>query len=702
MKTSEYKTLVLKFLQDEKSDYALMLDGDWGTGKTHFWKQNIVNEILQNDIVIRNKGFRKYIPIHISLNGKSNIEELKKEIFQTKTASMLGISLQKFKLINSLSTSIGKLVKQNLDFEAIAKSIGVEDKDLKEIKNNIEAHKKKGWFKGNFDFLSKKNIDSTTNELSKTKSFLICFDDLERCPLKITQIWGLISKYVEEENNTKVLVIANEKEIGDSKDEKKLYKRVKEKVIGKSLKYELEGSEAIDFIINELDGRLVDSSYGKQIIKKKQELIKQEFGNYGNFRVINSTLSSLFDILEEVVRHNRQKKILSVDSNSFPTSQKVIEQLVTQMIRFSIEHMKETFTHKDISDFIEERGIQPDFSNFASNFDTNKIVKEKTEEDIYKQKIRARIHKNISYDSVLNGILEYVVYSYSINLDNLLNDLLRFEKEEVRPEVLRANESFNSIKSILGISHENLLNHLNITLNSLKEGLYDYKKINRVAFRLINYAITSDEFSMSVEDILDAYKLGLSKQDIDKRIDYYIDYTFLYDEAQMEGIQERKDVIKECAKIFNNWNQEYNYKIEYKEGRELYEHIYINQEIDFNKLIELYEKKKRGLFIYLEEENKLDDFIKRALICNRSTKEFGDLIYALSSYFVKNDSSNHTSGRIREYLYQSEIEIINSISGVICPMAKDCNKKLNITRKLNLEYLCRALKYFDKEVVKNN
>ena len=89
---------IITYLQTDDTDYSLLVNGLWGTGKTHFLKNNIFPEIQK-------KNFK---PIYISLNGISEITQLEQTILlallklpgNNKTISTLfntiGLGLKKF------------------------------------------------------------------------------------------------------------------------------------------------------------------------------------------------------------------------------------------------------------------------------------------------------------------------------------------------------------------------------------------------------------------------------------------------------------------------------------------------------------------------------------------------------------------------------------------------------------------------------
>ena len=71
MNTENIKSIFDDYLKTENTNYALMLNGNWGSGKSFFWK-NTLKEIVKKN---------EYKEIYISLNGISKIETLEHMLF---------------------------------------------------------------------------------------------------------------------------------------------------------------------------------------------------------------------------------------------------------------------------------------------------------------------------------------------------------------------------------------------------------------------------------------------------------------------------------------------------------------------------------------------------------------------------------------------------------------------------------------------
>jgi hypothetical protein len=195
-------------------EFAILLRGKWGTGKSWFIKN-----------YIKDKGADQFL--YVSLYGITSLTEIEDLFFE-----------QLHPILASKGMKIaGKILKG-----VLKTTIKIDiDSDKKDI--NISS--------GIPDF-------TIPDYLKKLDGKTIIFDDLERCSLTVPQILGYINQYVET-NGLKVIIIANEEEIIKSDDAQNKsenasrYLTIKEKLIGKSFDVESEKYAALMDFIDALD-----------------------------------------------------------------------------------------------------------------------------------------------------------------------------------------------------------------------------------------------------------------------------------------------------------------------------------------------------------------------------------------------------------------------------------------------------------------
>lgn len=162
--------LVSEYLKESYYNYAIMIDGSWGSGKTYFIK-NILIPKLKEDI--------KQHSIYISLYGIRKTEDISNAVFTAIAEDRIGKGK---KLIPLISNGVRVLA------EVVGNKIGSDttgDTDLQKV------------FSPFIDFTS----------------YFYIFDDLERCSMPINDVMGYINHFVEQ-NDSKVIIVANQVEIG--------------------------------------------------------------------------------------------------------------------------------------------------------------------------------------------------------------------------------------------------------------------------------------------------------------------------------------------------------------------------------------------------------------------------------------------------------------------------------------------------------
>lgn len=303
----ELKSVIEEYLRDSKAEYAVMIDGDWGSGKTYFLKHSLMTIIDSID----NGKEKQRKSAYVSLYGMKSIGEVSKEILFQCLGNK---NSNKFKAANAVFETASNI---------LTASLGAINMDLSKVD----------------EIFSKININD----------WIICFDDLERCCFSINEMLGYINRLVEH-NNCKVIILANEKEIGkitlsnnlenkyqvilsgrkynfgkenhtkgdkpnesiDVKQLKKetenlfnediLYGSIKEKVIGLKIHYEPQIEEVFDSIISDLGN---SSKLNKYLEEKKSHILncfKDEHCN--NLRTLISALKSIKRVYEEMVKNS--------------------------------------------------------------------------------------------------------------------------------------------------------------------------------------------------------------------------------------------------------------------------------------------------------------------------------------------------------------------------------------------------------------
>ncbi len=237
------ETEVLRFLTSPEAE-VLVIRGDWGVGKTYFWKKYFKNNHQKS--VLPSYGY-------ISLFGINNLNDFKSAIFCELEYGGNGDPMSMLLWVQKTK----KLWKEG---------------KCKEWLHNFGRPLKKiiHFFKSVFRKLYFINTQEVIRYLSFKfiKNSTICIDDFDRIGngLAIRDVMGLIS-FLKEENNCKFILILNDKELQDNSDE---YKKLIDKVVDSEIFFKITPVEALEMIIAK-----DDTLYSEL----KQWVIKLEINN---------------------------------------------------------------------------------------------------------------------------------------------------------------------------------------------------------------------------------------------------------------------------------------------------------------------------------------------------------------------------------------------------------------------------------------
>lgn len=260
--------LVDKYLA-KQTQYAINIVGQWGKGKTYFYKNMIEPRIKTTPTL--DDASRFYKPVYVSLFGLKSVDEIQVKIFNellyrqiTPKNNWFQSSLRTLKITANMVQIIFK------GYQAF-----MGGKEIKGFSADVAA-------------LGKNVID--------TNHIFVCFDDLERKShdLSIEDFTGYVNTLVEQ--HIKVLIICNEDKIpGDN------YKNYKEKIIDVSYEYDPNPQTVIDSIINL---RYKSSPSYSVFLQEIREIIKDILTqNENNYRHLIYSLDNLHDIYAFLRQH---------------------------------------------------------------------------------------------------------------------------------------------------------------------------------------------------------------------------------------------------------------------------------------------------------------------------------------------------------------------------------------------------------------
>ena len=291
---------ILDYVRADYTDYAIMINGEWGSGKTYFWNNKVKNKIESLQL-----NGKRYSTIYMSLYGISNLEDISKKIF-IETTQLMDKNMKKY-MASHDKVSIPEYAKTGLD---MAHFFGVTQ---------------------NGDKIDYESFFATDNKV-------LCFDDLERANVDVIDILGYINNFVEHDH-IKTIIICNEKELSTKLKSSNLemktfiatylldkegsllkadkpmvekigekieyvfdkandYERIKEKLIGETFEY----APKFNYIINGLLMRYESNPDLIRFLREHTNLITNTFIKSGtrNLRILKHALNDFKKVFENV------------------------------------------------------------------------------------------------------------------------------------------------------------------------------------------------------------------------------------------------------------------------------------------------------------------------------------------------------------------------------------------------------------------
>ena len=219
----ELNNYILNYFQNDKTGRAIMINGRWGTGKSHYIKYTLKPFIEENKLKC----------VIVSLYGITNINEISKNIYWGLRTIW---SCEKNEVVETAKVA-GRIIGKTL-FNGISSFIG------------YEIATDPGSFQKVYESIDLTNV-------------LVIIDDFERSKIDITELLGYINNLCEQDG-VKILIVSNETELiklvdnpnsagkeaeKEYTEETKKYLKIKEKTISDTILFYCDLENAIQSII---------------------------------------------------------------------------------------------------------------------------------------------------------------------------------------------------------------------------------------------------------------------------------------------------------------------------------------------------------------------------------------------------------------------------------------------------------------------
>ena len=263
MTYDEMNSFILNYLKNDITGRAIMLTGEWGSGKSYYVK-NTLKPFLED------KDNGKHKCVIVSLYGLSDTSEISKALYMELRTIKKAPSSE----TASTAKAVGKIVGKTI-FNGLVSKIGfdiggISDDDLQEVYESVDLTDK-----------------------------LIVLEDIERTQIDIIELLGYINNMCENDG-VKVLLVTNESELlhfhieekkkqeyGKEKTEyikvysedAQKYLKAKEKSISDTLQFHADFQETIGSIIDKFNND--DLSRFKGVLTApRHSLYRTDITNY--------------------------------------------------------------------------------------------------------------------------------------------------------------------------------------------------------------------------------------------------------------------------------------------------------------------------------------------------------------------------------------------------------------------------------------
>ncbi len=534
---------ILDYVRSDYTDYAIMLNGEWGSGKTHFWNNKIRKKIESLQL-----NGKRYTTIYMSLYGISNLEEISKKIF-IETTQLMDKNLRKFMDVNG-QTTIPEYAKTGIDM-------------------------------ANFFGVTQNGDRVDYGEFFSTDDKVLCFDDLERANVDVIDILGYINNFVEHDH-IKTIIICNEKELStklkssnlemktfiatyllDKQDElnktdkpmvEKIqdkiehvfdkandYERIKEKLIGETFEY----APKFDYIINGILMRYENNPDLIRFLRENTGLIISTFHKSGtrNLRILKHALNDF-------------KKIYEMVNKSYPnTNHRVMQTMLIFTIAISFEikagkitkdkfvNINDNEEYKSI--LVSSRILMDNRQFYIKEFDNNYYYNFKAEYRFFKfieYYIRTRIFdmklfkdnmetiRNTVDTENLPGYKRLLTEEYWKISDDQFSGVIGEVIDDVKEGKLTLIDTVKLFAYFSYFSRKNLID-------------YDLKTLKSIFFNGMNIASLTSQYCPNPKEELGKIAIEEVEEDMEEILKHF---TMLNDQLLDKMYKEKAEEIMKC------------------------------------------------------------------------------------------------------------------------------------------------------------
>lgn len=481
--------IITDYVLSKNTDYAIMIDGEWGTGKSWYWENVLTEQIKQlptKDNTAENPS--KYNVAKISLFGIGSVDDLRIKIFE-ETSTLFA----------------NKFVKTG------AKLTGM-------VLNKVAS----------FFNISETRVNDVSDLLSEfavnLDHYVLCFDDLERIKTDLLiELLGYINTLVEQDK-VKVVFICNDKELQDNE-----YRKYKEKIV--RFTHNIK-SDISKMVVEFAKGRNV--SYSKYICGRKDFIASiYQKGNCSNLRTLKFNLDiyeHIYDVILKTIRSDKDQHVSAIADYM----------LLLSMV-YSIEYRRDNDEAKLKSlaeinkqwsyriDTLDSLSKQSDDNGKKEKFQEEKSEKEKRVD--YQRYVKKCYFANSYIYGSSMPMIEYLLTGYC-DEGSMRANILGIEAEAKRYETSEEKRLYETLTQFWDTDDEVMREAVKRTMEKVHEGsflLQDYPLIFLALQRLQNFGFI--DLKISISELLKLFDVAISKCKKARFLEGLEDYYYQSDDV---------------------------------------------------------------------------------------------------------------------------------------------------------------------------
>ena len=597
--------IITDYVSAKDTDYAIMIDGEWGAGKTWYW-ENVLSEQIKK-LPTRDNTEEKtsyYNVAKISLFGIGSVDDLRIKIFE-ETSTLFA---------NKKVKAGAKLT--GLFVNKVAGIFNVSETNAKDLSNLLEV------FSVNL------------------KHYILCFDDLERIKTELLiELLGYINTLVEQDK-VKVVFICNESEQMDDD-----YHKYKEKLV--RFTHTIK-SDISKMVVEFAKGR--NDDYANYLIKRKGFIASVfQKGKCSNLRTLKYNLDifeHIYELIGTTIQPDNEQRV-----------NVITDYILLLSMVYSIEYRRDNddVKLKSLAEINRQWSYQMDTIDSLRRQSENSDDKFKSQDEKSEAEKLVDYQRNIKkcyfantyiYGSSL-PMIDYLLTGYCDD-DSMRANIQRIEAEAKRYETSEEKQLYQDLTQFWDTDDDVMAKAVKRTMERVHEGsflLQDYPLFFLALQRLQKFGFI--DLKMSVPELQELFDAAISKFKNSLFVDGLEGYYYQNDGVSTPEFMALVNKVKEI----NAHNNQKNLSAEFEtivkdvsssESLSKYEHVLtcmyknIGADLFFEMFVSYHNYRKRDYWNFFDKRYD-------SKVCFDLDREFIDNLRSILNNYLS-DKSIEASG----------------------------------------------------------